>query len=93
MRRAPLFLDTWPMLAAHMTGRRQTIMALYLNKSGYTAEAWQRLLASPEDRREVLAAMAEAARANCLGSSVHSATMTDIRSSRRRKMWPPSACC
>ena len=86
MRRARLFLDTWPMMAAHMTGRRQTIMALYLNRFGYTAEAWQRLLASPEDRREVLAAMAEAAQANCLGSGMHSATMTDIRSSRRRTM-------
>jgi hypothetical protein len=60
MRRARLFLDTWAMMAAHMTGRRETIMALYLNRFGYTAEAWQGLLANPEDRREVLAAMAEA---------------------------------
>ncbi len=61
-------------------------MALYLNRFGYTAEAWQRLVANPEDRREVLAAMAEVAGKNCPGSGMHSATTTDIRSSRRRTM-------
>lgn len=36
-------------------------MALFLVKFGHTAETWQRLLANPEDRRQVLAPLAEAA--------------------------------
>ncbi len=35
-------------------------MAMYLIKFGYTAESWQRLLANPEDRREVLRPLIEA---------------------------------
>jgi uncharacterized protein with GYD domain len=36
-------------------------MAMYLVTWAHTAETWQRMLANPEDRRETLAALTEAA--------------------------------
>lgn len=42
-------------------------MALYLTKWGHTPETWQRIMANPVDRREVVAHLTEAVGGKLLG--------------------------
>src|SRR5262245_42063268 len=49
--------EDWPSLRA----TKEVAMPLYLIKFSYTPEAWAKLIKEPEDRRETIGALLEAA--------------------------------
>lgn len=63
-------------------------MSTYLTAFRQTSDTWAKLIANPEDRRETLAPVFEAAGGKLLGYWYASARSTATRCSRRRTMWP-----